>query len=70
MPLAVISTANEAPDYRELQAKLMALSRSSEQFVAENSTHMVPIDEPEVIVEAIRKIVEEGRRRGGDFKRP
>lgn len=70
MPLAVISTPNEAPGYRELQAKLVALSRSSEQVVAENSSHMVPIDEPEVIIKAIRKIVEEGRRRGSDSKRP
>ena len=68
MPLAVISTPNEAPGYRELQAKLMALSRSSEQVVAENSSHMVPIDEPEVITQAIRKVVEEERRRGSARK--
>jgi len=68
--LAVISTPNEAPGYRELQAKLMALSRNSEQVVAENSSHMVPIDEPEVITQAIRKIVEEGRRRGSGSKGP
>ena len=68
MPLAVISTPNEAPGYLELQAKLMALSRSSEQVVAENSSHMVPIDEPEVITQAIRKVVEEERRRGSARK--
>jgi hypothetical protein len=67
-PLAVISTPNEAPGYRELQTKLMALSRSSEQVVAEDSSHMVPIDEPEMITQAIRKIVEEGRRRGSARK--
>ena len=61
MPLVVISTANEARDYLELQAKLVALSHRGEQIIAENSSHMVPIDQPEVIVRAIREIVEIGR---------
>ena len=63
MPLVVISTANEARDYLELQAKLVALSHRGEQIIAENSSHMVPIDQPEVIVRAIREIVEIGRRK-------
>ena len=63
MPLVVISTANEAPDYLELQAKLVALSHRGKQIIAENSSHMVPIDQPEVIVRAIREIVEIGRRK-------
>jgi pimeloyl-ACP methyl ester carboxylesterase len=57
-PLAVVSTANDAPGYRELQAKLLSLSTASTQFVADRSSHMVIIDQPEVIVQAIRRVVE------------
>jgi len=56
-PLWVINTANEAPGYRALQAKLLALSRRSEQAIAWNSTHMVPIDQPEVITKVIHQAV-------------
>jgi pimeloyl-ACP methyl ester carboxylesterase len=62
MRLIVISTQNEAPGYSQLQAKLLALSRNSEHAIAWNSTHMVPIDEPEVIVDAIREVLQGGRR--------
>jgi pimeloyl-ACP methyl ester carboxylesterase len=62
MRLVVISTQNEAPGYSQLQAKLLALSHNSEHIIAWNSTHMVPIDEPDVIVDAIHELVESGRR--------
>jgi pimeloyl-ACP methyl ester carboxylesterase len=62
MPLVVISTPNEARGYAELQARLLKLSRNSEQVVAWKSTHMVPIDEPEVITEAIREVVDGARK--------
>ena len=57
MPLIIVSTANDSPNYLRLQAKLLSLSRNSEQFVAENSSHMVIVDEPEVIVSAIHAVV-------------
>jgi len=60
MPLIVISTPNEAPGYPKLQAKLLALSRNSKHVIAWNSTHMVLIDEPEVITESILKMVTGG----------
>jgi pimeloyl-ACP methyl ester carboxylesterase len=62
MHLVVISTPNEARGYAELQAKLLALSHNSEHVVAWKSTHMVPIDEPEVITEAIRDVVDGVRK--------
>ena len=34
------------------------LSHNSQQLIAENSTHMVIIDQPEVVVRAIAKVVE------------
>jgi pimeloyl-ACP methyl ester carboxylesterase len=60
--LAVISTANEAPAYVQLQANILALSRNSKHIIAWNSTHMVPIDEPAVVVGTIHELVERVRR--------
>jgi hypothetical protein len=69
-PLWVINTPNEAQGYRELQGKLLALSRRSQQIIAWNSSHMVPIDEPEVITKAIHEAVEHGRGQGRKFEAP
>lgn len=66
-PVWVINTANETPGYRALQAKLLALSRRSEQIIAWNSSHMVPIDQPEVITKVIHKAVIVGQHQ--DSKR-
>jgi pimeloyl-ACP methyl ester carboxylesterase len=62
MSLAVISTGNETPGYLKLQADLMALSHRSEHVIAWNSTHMVLIDEPEVITESILKMAAAARQ--------
>ncbi len=62
MPLAVISTGNETPGYLKLQTDLMALSHRSEHVIAWNSTHMVLIDEPEVITESILKMAAAARQ--------
>jgi pimeloyl-ACP methyl ester carboxylesterase len=62
LPLTVISTTNEAPGYSKLQAKLLALSRNGRHVIAWNSTHMVLIDQPEVITESILKVVTAARR--------
>ncbi len=58
MPLIVVSTANDSANYLRLQAKLLSLSRDSDQIIAENSSHMVIVDEPEVIVSAIHEVVQ------------
>ncbi len=55
-PLGVISTLYDSDRYRRLQQELLGLSHNSKQFVAENSTHMVIIDQPETVVEAIREV--------------
>ena len=60
-PLWVINTSNDAQDYRDLQKNLLALSRKSEQIIAWNSTHMVLIDEPELVIRAIHEAVEKER---------
>jgi pimeloyl-ACP methyl ester carboxylesterase len=56
-PLAVVSTLYDSPRYRELQQKLLGLSHDSKQFIAENSSHMVIIDQPEIVVEAIQQVI-------------
>lgn len=58
MPLAVVSTGNDLPAYLKLQTELLALSSSSRQFIADRSFHSVEIDQPEVVVRAIRTVVE------------
>lgn len=72
-PLIVIRTNNETPGYAELQAKLLALSSNSSQILAGNSSHMIIVDEPQIIVASIRKVVDSIRsgryrcRRDGSF---
>jgi pimeloyl-ACP methyl ester carboxylesterase len=61
VPLTVISTTNAARGYPELQTKLLQLSDHSGQVFAWNSSHMVLIDEPEVVVKAIHDLVEIAR---------
>ncbi len=58
VPLAVVSTANDQPNYKKLQSELLALSQRSQQFMADRSFHSVEIDQPEVVVDAISHVVE------------
>jgi hypothetical protein len=62
MPLTVISTPNASPGYEDLQKKLLSLSRNSRQLVAQGSFHAVPIDQPDIIIHAIRDVVEQARQ--------
>jgi len=57
LPLVVVSTGNETPGYAELQRELLALSRRSSQMVAERSFHAVEIDQPDVVIAAIRSVI-------------
>jgi pimeloyl-ACP methyl ester carboxylesterase len=63
-PLAVISTLYASKQYTQLQHALLMLSHNSKQFMAENSTHMVIIDQPEIIDEAIHEVIAAVRERG------
>jgi pimeloyl-ACP methyl ester carboxylesterase len=64
-PLVVVSIAWDAPEYKKLQAELLALSLDSKQLVADKSGHLVPLDQPEVVVSAIRQVVEAVQKRAG-----
>ena len=57
LPLFVVSTGNDSPNYPKLQAKLLALSHDSKQLIASHSFHSVEIDQPDVVVSAIRQAV-------------
>lgn len=46
----------------ELQADLVTKSSRGKQIIAEKSGHMINKDQPEIIVEAVREIVEELRK--------
>ena len=58
VPLVVVSTANDSPNYPKLQAKLLALSHNSKQFLAARSFHAVEIDQPDVVIRAIRQVLQ------------
>jgi uncharacterized protein (TIGR03435 family) len=63
MPLVVVSTGNTTPGYKQLQAKLLSLSHNSRQETAYDSFHFVAIDQPEVVIAAIRNVVGQVRLR-------
>jgi len=48
--------------HRELQSKLAQSSAFGKQIFAENSGHSVQLDQPELIIDAVRDMVEESRR--------
>jgi len=60
-PLVVVSTGNDLPNYKKLQTELLSLSNRSQQVMAESSFHSVEIDQPGVVVNAIRRVVDMAR---------
>jgi pimeloyl-ACP methyl ester carboxylesterase len=46
---------------KELQAELAALSSRGKQIIAEESGHYIQVDQPELVIEAIREVVEAAR---------
>jgi len=74
LPLVVISrdprreaqaddsvTATREGRWQQQQQELLQLSRRSTYMVASRSSHAVPVDRPDVVVRAIRKLVEQTR---------
>lgn len=66
-PLTVITTGkfDGSEKHREIwlacQKELTQLSKQSKQLIAEKSGHMINHDQPEIIIDAIREMVEEYR---------
>jgi pimeloyl-ACP methyl ester carboxylesterase len=73
VPLVVITAGREAPAWlagpewarihRENQLKLAALSPLARQVIARDSGHFVQNDEPELVLQALREVVEKTRIR-------
>jgi pimeloyl-ACP methyl ester carboxylesterase len=69
IPVAVISHGKPFPgpfavletNHLQGQRQLAALSRNSLFVVAEHSSHAVPLEEPEVVIDVIRRVVESAR---------
>lgn len=49
--------------WKDLQADLVAKFKNSRHVIAENSDHMIPWNQPEVIISAAQKLVHENRSR-------
>jgi pimeloyl-ACP methyl ester carboxylesterase len=61
-PLVVLTASHPSPERIRDQEEVARRSRCSRHVVAERSGHWIPLDEPEVVVEAIRDVVTEARR--------
>lgn len=61
-PLVDVSTDQfRSSDYVKFQGELLSLSQDSKEIVAEKSGHFVIIDRPDVVVDAIRQVVQSVR---------
>jgi pimeloyl-ACP methyl ester carboxylesterase len=76
MPLAVLSHDPDRPSsdlpsdlakptneaWEKMQEELAHLSTRGTQTVAKNSAHYIQVDRPDVVIEAIRRVVEQARQ--------
>ncbi|MGA2347360.1 MAG: hypothetical protein ABSF93_15205, partial [Candidatus Sulfotelmatobacter sp.] len=58
-PVSIAIPANEA--WEKMQEELVHLSTQGTQVVATGSSHDVPIDRPDVVIEGVRSVVEQAR---------
>jgi pimeloyl-ACP methyl ester carboxylesterase len=58
IPVVVISSGNQPPEQIAEHRQLAAGSAKAQHFVAARSTHWVQFDEPELVVAAVKEIVE------------
>ncbi len=62
IPLIVITGGRGADDsWRELHRDQATLSERGCQIITQASGHVVTIDQPQIVVEAIRRVVETAR---------
>lgn len=62
MPLIVISAGDQPPNVIAAHNALARSSSRGRQIVAERTGHWVQFDEPDLVVDAIRSLVEDARR--------
>jgi pimeloyl-ACP methyl ester carboxylesterase len=63
LPLAVIASGDQTPDVAASHQALLQMSSRGRHVIASNSHHWVQFDEPELVVETIREVVDAARRR-------
>jgi pimeloyl-ACP methyl ester carboxylesterase len=63
IPLTVITAASQPAHVRAEQARLAALSTEGRQIISDHAGHWVHLDEPELVVAAIRTMVDRYRGR-------
>jgi len=59
-PLIIITAeeTNKDPSWQKYQKELASLSNMGKQIIVEKSSHMINVDKPEVIVSAIKELIE------------
>jgi pimeloyl-ACP methyl ester carboxylesterase len=84
MPLAVLSHDPEKPSsefppdlakpindaWEKMQEELAHLSTRGTQTIAKNSSHYIQLDRPDVVIEAVRSVVEQARQGSGAPRKP
>lgn len=55
--LSVAENQQNEQVWQEMQAELVTLSQRSEHLVAEKSGHSIPLQQPELVIDAIRRLV-------------
>ena len=62
LPLAVLSGSHHSEPRAKEQEELARLSSNSKHLIAAESAHWIHLDEPELVVEAVREVVEQVRQ--------
>ncbi|WP_170971914.1 alpha/beta fold hydrolase [Rhodobacter sp. SY28-1] len=65
IPLVVIAAGDSMasiPGWAEAQEELSALSREGRLVVAEGSSHLVQIDQPEIVIDAVLSVLDAARK--------
>ena len=60
LPLVTITQANPGEHRMRQQTALAALSTRGRHVIAGKSGHWIPLDEPEIVAQAIRDVLGEG----------
>jgi pimeloyl-ACP methyl ester carboxylesterase len=61
LPLVVLSASNPAPAHFAAQEGVARLSSRGRHLVATRSGHWIQLDQPDLVIEAVRQVVEQAR---------
>ena len=65
-PLVVISLPLRVTGYVDLQHRLLGLSSNSVQMVADSSGHLIPLDQPSLVIRAVHDVTNAVRAHGSE----